>query len=176
MIKYIMIPVAAFMVTATGVSAFNTDILEKINVNLTTNQLEALETSQELRSAGDFDAARTVLEEANINKETMHEIRSAMHQYKIQMREAIKKAVENNDFEAFQVAIVESPLAEKITSELDFEKFVNAHELMANGNFESAQKLFEELGIERGGHGKMQGQEHRNKQMGKTGFYEADEQ
>lgn len=152
MIKHIMIPVAAFMVTATGVSAFNSDILEKINVNLSTSQIEALEESHELREAGDYDAARTVLEEAEIDRDTMHEIRSAMHEYRMEMREAVKEAVENSDYEAFQSAIAETPLAEQITSEEDFEQFVEAHELMADGEFEAAKEIFAELGIEKKGH------------------------
>ena len=144
MIKHIMIPVAAFMVTATGVSAFNSDILEKINVNLSTSQIEALEESHELREAGDY--------EAEIDRDTMHEIRSAMHEYRMEMREAVKEAVENSDYEAFQSAIAETPLAEQITSEEDFEQFVEAHELMADGEFEAAKEIFAELGIEKKGH------------------------
>ncbi len=147
-----MIPMAAFMVSATGVSAFNGDILDKINVNLTTSQIEALEESHELRESGDFDAARTVLEEADIDKKTMHEIRSAMHKYRMEMRDAIKDAVENNDYEAFKTAIVDSPLAEHITTKEEFTKFVEAHELMAEGKFEEAHAIMTELGIERGEH------------------------
>ena len=152
MIKHIMIPVAAFMVTATGVSAFNSDILEKINVNLTTSQIEALEESHDLREAGDYYAARAVMEEADIDKDTMKEIRSAMHKYRMEMRDAIKTALENNDYEAFKTAIVDSPLAEKITSEEDFKQFVTAHELMTEGKFDEAHTIMTELGIERGEH------------------------
>ena len=152
MIKHIMIPVAAFMVTATGVSAFNSDILEKINVDLSISQIEALEESHKLREAGDFDAARTIMEEADIDRDTMHEIRSAMHEYRMEMRDVIKEAVENNDYEAFKTAIADSPLADKISSEEDFSKFIEAHELMTEGQFEEARTIMTELGIERGEH------------------------
>lgn len=153
-----MIPVAAFAVTATGVSAFNGDILEKIDVDLTTSQIEALEESHELRKAGDYNAAREVLEDADIDREIMHEVRSALQEHRTQMRDAIKAAIEDGDYEEFQNVIADSPLAEHITSESDFEQFIEAHELMAEGEFESAREILDELGIERkgrhDGHGK----------------------
>lgn len=152
MIKHFIIPVAAFAVTATGVSAFNSDLLEKINIDLTTSQIEALEESHELRHAGDYEAARTVLEEAGIDQDIMHEIRSAMHEYKHEMRDIIHAAIENEDYDTFMTAIADTPLAEHIGSKEDFEQFVAAHELMAAGDFETAHEIFESLGIERKGH------------------------
>jgi len=48
MIKQLIIPVAAFAVTATAVSAFNTDFLESIDVDLTDDQISALVESREI--------------------------------------------------------------------------------------------------------------------------------
>lgn len=170
MITQIMIPVAAFAVTATGVSAFNGDILEKINIELTASQIEALEESHELRRAGAFDEARAVLEEADIDHDTLHEIRSALHVYRMEMREAVRAAIEDNDYDAFMIAIAGTPLGEQITSEADFERFIEAHELMAEGEFAAAKDIMEELGIERGhrGHGHRHGSGPHHKHGGQV--------
>ncbi len=147
-----MIPVAAFAVSATGVSAFNGDIIEKLNIELSTSQIEALEESHELRRSGAFDEARAVLEEANIDHATMHEIRSAVHAYRMELREAIHTAIETADYDEFVTLIGDGPLSEHITSQADFERFIEAHELMAEGEFAAAKDIMQELGIERESH------------------------
>ncbi len=152
-----MIPVAAFAVTATGVSAFNSDILEKIDIDLTTSQIEALEEAHELRTAGDYEEARATLEDADIDREILHEIRSATHEYRQEVREEIKEAVENNDYDAFVLAATDTKLIEAIEDEDDFELFVEAKELAESGDREGAKEIFEELGIEKPGHGKKHG-------------------
>lgn len=162
-----MVPVAAFAVTATGVSAFNGDVLEKINVNLTTSQIEALEESHELRQAGAFDEARAVIEAADIDRDTMHEIRSAFHQYKMELRDGIKAALEEDDYEAFAALVADTPLGEKITSEAQFEQFKQAHLLMEDGEFAAAKEIFTELGIERHGKG-GHGEKHRHHKGGQS--------
>ena len=90
----------------------------------------------------------------------MREIRSAVHEYRLQMREAIEAAIENNDFEAFVTAVTGTPLEDSITSEADFEQFVAAHELMSEGEFEAARAIMDELGIEKPGHGMHKGLGH----------------
>jgi len=151
MIKEIMIPVAAFAVTVTGASAFNSDMLSKIDVDLTDSQVSALEEVHEMRAAGaDRDEVKTFLEDAGLDEGTMKEIKRATREVKQVQREAVHTALENDDYDAFQAAIANGPLADAIDSEADFETFKAAHELRAEGDREGASELMAELGIEKG--------------------------
>ena len=161
MIKEIMIPVAAFAVTVTGASAFNSDMLEKIDVDLSASQISALEEVHELRESGaDRDEVKTFLEEAGLDEDTMKEIKTATRELREENREAIGLALENDDYEAFVSAIEDTPLAEAINSESDFETFKEAQDLRDSGEHEAARELMEELGVERpeGHGGKMFGE------------------
>jgi len=144
--KTLLIPLAAFALTATGVSAFNVDVLEK--AGLTQSQISALETAQELRKEGDKDKAREILEKAGIDLKTMEAMRTAMHAHKDAMRTAIDDAVRADDYELFKNAIADSPLKDIVTSKEDFELFKKAHEFRAQGENESAEEIFRELGFE----------------------------
>lgn len=159
MLKQILIPVAAFAVTATAASAFNADMLEHIDVELTDNQISALEEAHELRISGaDREEVRAHLEEAGIDRSTMHEIMEATREVRDTQREAIKTALDNDDYDAFLTAIADSPLADAIDSEADFETFKEAHERKEAGDFNGAEELLAELGIERPiGHGHRDG-------------------
>lgn len=148
--KSLLIAVAAFAVTTTGVYAYNDVALEK--AGLTEAQIEAIHEAKELREGGDFTGARDLLAEAGVGEEELRSIHRFAHEERDEMREAIREALENDDYEAFKEAIADSPLADIITSEEDFEIFKQAHELRENGEHEEAKELFEELGIE-GGHG-----------------------
>ena len=122
MLKQIMIPVAAFAVTVTGASAFNGDMLEQIDVDLTASQVSALEEAHTLRVDGaDREEVKTFLEENDLDEETMKEIKTAVREVKDAQREAVHTAIENADYDAFMVAIADTPLAESISSEADFE-------------------------------------------------------
>jgi len=149
--KKIMIPVAAFAVTVTGASAFNSDMLQKLDVDLTNDQVSALEEVHELRADGaDRAEIKAVLEDADIDKEKIREVRKASHEYKKEKHQEVKTAIEAGDYEAFKNVVEDSPLAEKIDSESKFEKLIEAHELRESGDKEGAQEIMSELGIERG--------------------------
>ena len=79
------------------------------------------------------------------------------------IHEEIKTAVENRDYEAWQTLMAEKqgPNYELITEE-NFETFAQMHEAMMAGDYETAQSLHEELGLD----GKI-GQKHF---MGKKGM------
>lgn len=145
--RSVLIPLAAFAVTVTGASAFNSEVLQK--AGLTDDQISAFEEAKELRKSGDKDGARDVLEEAGIDMDVMERVRNAMHD----QHEALMEAVENNDYPAFLKAIEGSPLADIIDTEAEFKKFVEAHDLLKDGDREAAKAIFDELGIE--GHGKF---------------------
>lgn len=144
--KALLIPVAAFAVTVTGAQAFNSEVLEK--AGLTETQISAFEQAHELRKEGDKEAARDVIAEAGIDLDTMHAVREAMHEHRHEMRDAMHEAIENNDYGAFLEAIADSPLADIVTSEEDFDLFVEAHNLRQEGEHEAAREIMEELGFE----------------------------
>lgn len=143
--KALLIPVAAFAVTATGVSAFNSDILEK--AGLTDDQIAAFEEARELREDGDKDGARDVLKEEGVDLAAMQSVRQALHEYKHEKHDAMHDALEADDYGAFMEAIADSPLADIITDEDDYELFKEAHELKEAGDMAAAKELFEELGF-----------------------------
>ena len=148
--KALLIPLAAFAVTVGTAQAFNPEVLER--AGLSNEQISAFEEAHELRKAGDRDAARDVIAEAGIDEEVMENIREAMKEWRADHREAIKEAVENEDYEAFLAAVEGSPLADIITTEADFALFVEAHELRESGDREGAKAIFDELGIEKKRH------------------------
>lgn len=122
--KSLLIAIAAFAVTATGVHAYGgTKVLNRVGLNK--DQIEALRYAHELKAMGDHTAARDHLLAANINEETLH----AMQQATKISRMAIHEALEANDYEAFKIAIADSPLADIITTKADFLQFKAAHEL-----------------------------------------------
>jgi hypothetical protein len=51
MLKEIILPVAAFAITATSVSAFNPDMLDRANIDLTDAQTVAIERAGEMKAA-----------------------------------------------------------------------------------------------------------------------------
>jgi uncharacterized protein YgbK (DUF1537 family) len=152
--KALLIPVAAFAVTVTGASAFNSEVLERAGLNDT--QISAFEEAHELRIEGDREAAREVIVDAGIDQDTLESVREAMKEHRQETRTAISEAVEDEDYDAFQEAIEGTPLADLITSEDDFELFVEAHELREAGDKEAAKEIMEDLGFEgkmhKGGH------------------------
>lgn len=166
MLKQIMIPVAAFAVTVTGASAFTGDgyMLDKLDI-LSSDEQAAFEEAREIRETSRAEA-RQVLEDAGIDDERMEEIHTAMREAREAHRAEIDQILEDGDYDAFVEAVADSPLAEQITSEADFEKFVEAHELRQAGDFTGAQAIMDELGIERPQRGPGMGSKHGGRGMG----------
>lgn len=146
--KALLIPIAALALSATGVSAFSPEVLEK--AGLSALQQSAFETAHELRKEGDLDKARDVLKDAGVDIGVIESVRKAMHEHKLAMRTAIDKAIEDDNYEAFLTAIANLPLADIINSREDFELFKQAHQLHENGEHQSAKEIMEELGLEHG--------------------------
>lgn len=139
--KTLLIPLAAFAVTVTSANAFSPDMLRK--AGLSDNQIAAFEEAKELKEAGDKEAARDVLIDAGIDEDVIRQVREAMREYKNDILEAI----EDEDYEAFLSAIEGSAFADIIDSEEEFERLVEAHELMKEGDRKGARDIFEELGL-----------------------------
>jgi hypothetical protein len=64
-------------------------------------------------------------------------------------REALRHALENNDFAAFHEAIKDLSQFSAIDTEVEFQAIVEAYELRQNGHYAKAQAVLESAGIER---------------------------
>ncbi|MCA9355315.1 hypothetical protein KC865_02080 [Candidatus Kaiserbacteria bacterium] len=143
--KSLLLAIAAFAVTATGVHAYGgSKILSR--AGLSEDQMAAIEEARELRSSGNFVGARDRLVEAGITDDTLRLI----HRASEETRDAMHEALMNDDYEAFKEAVVDSPLSDLITSEADFHQFREAHELKIAGRWEDAEEKFTALGFEPG--------------------------
>jgi hypothetical protein len=153
MLKQIFIPLAALAITATTASAFvGTDMLDQLNITLTDTEQSALEQAHEIRETAHAEA-KQVLEDAGITDERMAEIRDAMREAHKAEHEAVKAAVEANDFAAFKTATADSPMASEIDTEEEFKKLVEAHNLREAGDVDGARAIMEELGLKGPGMG-----------------------
>ena len=158
MIKHIMIPMAAFAITVSGASAFTgSDWISKLEVDLSEEQVSALEQAEEIRKTAHEQSAK-VLADAGLDETKMRAIHGAMREIHKANHEAMQKALEAEDFDAWKEAASETPMSEKITSESDFSKLVEAHDLRESGDYKAAEELLAELGLEgRGGMGMERG-------------------
>ena len=141
--KSLLIAIAAFAVTATGVHAYGgTKIFEKAGLN--EDQITALTTARELKEAGDFVAARDLLVEAGIDEDVLRSVHQAAKAARLEMQAAL----EAEDYGAFKLAIAGTPLDSSITTEADFKQFVEAHKLKLEGKWPEAKVILDELGID----------------------------
>lgn len=150
--KSLLIAIAALALTATGAQAFNSNALT--TAGLTEEQQTAFVVARELRAEGDVTAARNVLVDAGIDASTLEKVRTAMRKERQVGHEAMKAALEADDFAAFTRAIEDSPLSDVITTKEDFRSFKEAHELLQSGDKESAKVIFTELGVRQPKEGK----------------------
>ena len=116
-------------------------ILETINEENFSAFVEAKTLMQE----GDRENARVILDELGVEKHFGHK-RGKFHDS--EKHEAMRAAVEAEDYNAFVAAVgEEAPILETITEE-NFPTFVEIHELRAAGDKEGARALAEELGLQ----------------------------
>jgi hypothetical protein len=140
--KSLLIAIAAFAVTASGAQAYvGTKTLTR--AGLSTEQISALEEARSLRAEGEVEKARNVLVEAGVDEAALAAIREAARA----AREAMHEAIDAGDFVAFREAVIDTPLADIITTEADFELFREAHELRAKGKHGEAREILDELGV-----------------------------
>lgn len=141
LMKTLLIPLAAFAVTVTGASAFSGDMLKR--AGLDDEQIAAFEEAKELKEAGEKEAARDVLIAAGVDETVIKQVREAMREH----HSDIHSAIANKDYEAFKAATEGSPFADMISGIEEFNRLVEAHELMKSGNKAAAKDIFEELGV-----------------------------
>ena len=156
--KSLLIAIAAFAVTATGVQAYGG--VEMLNrAGLDDSQVVAIQEAKELRESGDLTGARDRLVDAGIAEGELRSMRKAAKM----SHEGMQEALEEGDFDAFLESVSGSPLADIITSEADFEQFKAAHDLRQAGEWEEAGEIMADLGIEHGqknNHSKMGNKAH----------------
>lgn len=143
--KSLLIPIAAFAVTAAGLGGFSSQVYAR--AGLTPTQRAAFEEAYELREEGEREKAREVLQKAGINLETIESLRSAAQEERSHMGDALYDAIKDNNYDAFKVAAESSPLGDIITTKADFKLFVEAHNLHKKGSYNEAKELFDELGL-----------------------------
>ncbi len=107
--------------------------LEKINEENFTKLVEA----HDLMISGDKEGARAIMDKLGVGKMGMKFGKRVVN-YEARI------AIENNDYTAWQEAVVGRPIAEKVTED-DFAKMVEIHKLRASGDYEAAQALKKEL-------------------------------
>ncbi len=151
--KSLLVAIAAFAVRTTGVQAFHgTAVLDRADI--TTEQRTALEEAHELRQAGDKSSARDLLVEAGVDETVLQSLREAARELRLE----VKEAVANGDYDLFLTLIEDTPLADIITTEADFELFQEAQELREGGDKDAAREILDELGFDpREHHGKHRG-------------------
>lgn len=141
--KSLLVAVAAFAVTATGAQAYGGAILNRANIS--EEQRSALVSAHELRKSGDVETARNVLVEAGVDEEVLHELREAAKE----TRAEIQAAVESGDYELFLELVADTPLADGVSSEADFELFQEAQTLRQSGEYADVKRIYNELGLDK---------------------------
>jgi len=102
--------------------------------------------------AGDYDAWKAAYE-ATLTEDNFNQ-QKEMFQNRERMRtnqEAIQQAIEDGDYEAWQEAVANcenARLSAEDISEEEFQIMVQMHQARQSGDFETAQELQEELGVD----------------------------
>lgn len=141
----------------------NTDVLEKI----TADNFDQFKEMMALQRAGDSEGADAIRSELGLPTKAEMEAH----------REAVEGAIEAKDYNAWKEAIADSPrgknMLEKIDSEEDFNKLVEAHEYKELGqeSFGKAREIMEELGFEKPEKGQGQGMRDGQGGIGRKGGF-----
>jgi len=80
-------------------------------------------------------------------QQAMEEARQEMETY----HDAIQTALDNGDYEAWKTAMDSHPRITDIINADNFGQFVQMHNYMQEGDFEAAQEIRDELGLEKAG-------------------------
>jgi hypothetical protein len=140
--KSLLIAIAAFAVTASGVHAYGgSKTLYRAGLNK--DQVQAVVEASSLRAEGDLAAARNRLVEAGIDEETLRSIHREVRQEK----QRLLSGNSQQDYLDFKALIKDSPLADIIISEDDYRQFVEAHQLRLSGQWDEARDILVSMGI-----------------------------
>jgi hypothetical protein len=135
---FILLPVMAVLILGSvGVASAS----EKPEVDLTDDQRVVLEEVKALHESGDHDAAHQLMKDNEIPPKKQKHQKGPKDPEK---REAVKAALEANDYDAFLLAHEGAPFIEKLTEE-HFNKMIEAHTLREAGDVEGAREIMKEL-------------------------------
>ncbi len=127
------------------------------NANLTDAQKEIINQAQALRKQGDFDGAKTLMENSGLFNVKMNGPKM----------DAVQKAIDDNDYQAFLDATKDHPGQQNITEDI-FAKMVEANNLRKSGDVGGANALMKEIGfgpINRGERPESNGKNHLGRDM-----------
>jgi len=99
-----------------------------------------MKQAKTLREAGKLDEARQLLRDSGIK------FRPFQRRPRPEKRQAIKTALDNNDYQAFVTATADAPFASKITPEI-FAKMIEARTLRQAGDQAGAKAIMDQIGI-----------------------------
>lgn len=128
------------------------------------------EEMQTALEAGDYEAFMEAVEDGDkpfVEQMTEERFNERVEHY--QSHQAIRDAVEAGDYDAWYAAMkeIEKPRPIDVVTEDNFDIFVQMHEAREAGDFDKAEELAEELGLERGFENCMRG--HYNVGKGQMG-------
>ena len=140
--KSLLIAIAAFALTTSGALAYSgNSVLERADISV--EQKVAITRARELKEEGNLLAARDSLVQAGVDEDVLKKLHEAKHQVEREMQAALIAG----DYESFMETIADTPLADIVTSEADFEQFRSAQAMKDEGDFSSAREKFAELGV-----------------------------
>lgn len=114
--------------------------------NLTEEQKEVLIKARGLQKAGDKEGAQALLEENNISFPVgfMRDHTGKKGGMRGLHSEAVRTAIENDDYNAFVTATVDAPFSGKIDTAA-FASFVEAYNLRKAGDFKGAHEVMKSV-------------------------------
>lgn len=137
--KYILIAIAAFAVTTSGVHAYvgNKSLTR---AGLSEQQILAIETAHKYKKRGKLEEARNTLLEAGITDETLKDVQAVVSD----IRAKIIQSLIDDDFEMFKLMVRNTPLGDLVLSTDDFQIFKEAYSHSVSGGLGEAVKLYKD--------------------------------
>ena len=130
------------------------ETLPKVADLITENNFDQYSEMHNLIQEGNFEEADAIREKLGLPEKGHGRSRGAMQG----MREGRGdrggfnnlglEAIESGDFDAWKETVGETRMGELIETEEDFQKLIEAHNLLQEGDYEGAQEIKEKLGFE----------------------------
>lgn len=116
--KSLLIAIAAFAVTTTGVHAYGgAKVMQRAGLNQ--SQVQAIQEARELELTGHEAKAREKLIQAGVDENTLQKLKQMAQE----ARSDIHTALTEDDYELFLELIEDSPLADIISTKTEYEDF-----------------------------------------------------
>jgi len=138
----------AMLIAGTGITSAYNGFDRFDRPELTDDQKSAIEDIRDLMRDGKVDEAKNLAEESGLPHFAGMGLGRGMMKVD-EDKEAIQKAVENNDYATFIELRKNRPYATDISEET-FAKMVAAHQLMLSGDRDGALEIMKEIAPEKG--------------------------